>query len=112
MIIFIININVFVYFRGLPYTDGSYHISASQSQIYQAAQSSFDRMSPVEDYRPSGSDNISYSGLGPDSGQLITGVVDSSTLHQVCSVIVSLQEKLEFSFKDLYIRCPSRLNTK
>ncbi|XP_052061539.1 PR domain zinc finger protein 10-like isoform X1 [Mytilus californianus] len=68
--------------RGLPYTDGSYHITASQSQIYQAAQSSFDRMSPVEDYRPSGSDNISYSGLGPDSGQLITGVVDSSTLHQ------------------------------
>lgn len=64
--------------RGLPFAEGSYHITASQSQIYQAAQSSFDRMSPVEDYRPSGSESITYSGLAAD----ITGVVDSSTLHQ------------------------------
>jgi len=74
--------------RGLPFSESSYHITASQAQIYQAAQSSFDRMSPVDDYRAGGNENISYSGLAADSGQLIAGVVDSSTLHQVTASMV------------------------
>lgn len=86
----IINSNTFsctclykLFSRGLSFSEGSYQITGSQSNIYQAAQTSYNRMSPSDDFRPSGSDNISYSGLGPDSGQLIAGVVDSSTLQQV-----------------------------
>jgi hypothetical protein len=45
-------------------------------------------MSPVDDYRAGGNENISYSGLAADNGQLIAGVVDSSTLHQVTASMV------------------------
>lgn len=77
---------------GAPYSQSRVqfpetYISASDPQSYQAPQSSYERISPVNEYResrevPTGSDPISsYSGMQAEvSGMLAAPSVDSSTL--------------------------------
>ncbi|OWF49618.1 PR domain zinc finger protein 10-like isoform X1 [Mizuhopecten yessoensis] len=69
----------------VPFPDA--YISPSDPQAFQAPQSSYERISPVNEYReirevPSGSDPISsYSGMQAEASSMLTAPsVDSSTL--------------------------------
>ena len=78
----------YVDFRHPQFT--TYHINIPQSELYQPAQSSYERISPVDEFRTgevvSGNEAIAtYSALQTADGtQLIAApTVDSTTLHAV-----------------------------
>lgn len=70
----------------MQFSDSSY-----QSQMYQPSQSSYERISPVDEYRDVSTGNeamSSYSAIqAPDGAQLIAAPsVVSSSLHQSVSL--------------------------